>query len=267
MKICRKNFFSASLFLFVLFGVRSGEDDQLPPTQLSSQLVREWSLDERIERVKELAVLRDISIPLHPDCVCEIRPIRRELEHCIGIEAADVICCPLDAFECTLKTLDLVAAEQYVDDDQRNLFLYTALCHDLGKCDGTDGTTQTVQLLERLGLHEQLRVRVCEMVRYCSEPDRIARDEMGRFEVLAHNKSEPLTDVRREFKEETIAMCCSLAKRLLHGITISSLLRFAQLSFSGHCPPVMNHGGSSKSEVLCFFEMRAREAGVLVADC
>jgi len=267
MKICRRKFFGASFFLFVLSSVRSGGDDPLPPTQLFSQLVREWSADERAERVRELVALRDMSIPLHPDCACKIRPIRRELEHCIGIEAADAICCPLDAFECTLKTLDLAVAEQYANDDQRDLFLYTALCHDLGKPDGTDGTTQTVQLLERLGLQEKLRACVCEMVRYYREPEYIARDEMGRFEILARNKPEPLTYIRREFKDETLVRCSSLAQRLSHGITISLLLRFARLSFSGHCPPVMNNGGLAKSETLCFFEMRAREAGVLVADC
>jgi len=262
MKICRGNFFGAQLVLFLVLGVRAGGDD-LPLADISSQLVREWVADDRVERVREVAALRGVPTPLHPDCEGEMRLIRRDIEKSVGVEIADEVCRLPDAFEVTMRTLDLAAAEQYADTELRNLFLYTALCHDLGVVDGSDGSVRAEQLLERLGVREQLCCRVCEMVCYWQKPEDIAQDEQGRFQILAFNASGSLSRVRRELREETFVICRAFAERLQHGVTVSQLLRFARLRFNGHRPPIMSYSGRSRAETLDFFEVRAREAGVL----
>jgi len=180
--------FLRSVFLFLLansaFGIRvfdsSLRDDlerRLLEAARPSEVIRGLESDGSLKRLMpELAAL--IGVPQH-------KPWHPE-----G-----------DAYEHTLQVLDAVVRRTYATERDKLIFIYTALCHDLGKATTTEiengiwrahkhevvVVPMARALLERLGVEESMILVICKLCRHHMDPPQFIRrkEPVEMYEWLA----------------------------------------------------------------------------------
>lgn len=104
-----------------------------------------------------------------------------------------------DVFEHSCQALDAAARQVYVDDQEKLIMMWAALCHDLGKVKTTRlvngvlrstghapaGVPLAKSLLGRLTNHHDLIKTVTKLVRYHMEPGQFIRTQVG---LVAYKK-------------------------------------------------------------------------------
>jgi len=236
--------------------------DPLLETTRPSEVVRrwEWTVDPFI--LKDLFALRDVSqsSKWHPEG---------------------------EAYVHTLLVLDAAAQDQYQSCAERLVFLYAALCHDLGKAEcgvddgnglyghGPRGVPLARLLLSRLGIARNHREQICEIVRYHMCPEKLVRKELRLREMgddlAADVTYRPVIHITPEgsrmsymrgLKEAMLVDYKELAHSLNHGVTVADLLRFAHFDFRG-CSATGEPLVDKTFPELEHFRLRAQQAGVL----
>jgi len=157
-----------------------------------------------------------------------------------------------DAYLHTLQVLDAAARRTYETERDKLIFLYTALCHDLGKAITTALDEKGIwrahkheeivvplarTMLERLGVEESIIVVVCKLSRHHMDPTQF---------------------IRHKEPDETYHW---LSKELDGVVTLQRLMAFTLCDLQGRGAD----GPLTKEDFpeLEAFKVRAREVGIL----